>query len=153
MMPCKFTIPDDWLELMSSQPWQLQVVQGRFSFVLEQAARKSSSKEIEHPVATEVCWLPVKSLLDPEDGLERLLADIAAKKAAGFVPAKMARLLEIIRVAKPDEETTIMQNVYRDDQPLWRIFEKFLVTAELLPYMKKAEVFGILDQLLVEEDG
>lgn len=151
MTPCKHTIPDSWLELMSAKAWQLQAVQGRYSFVLEQAARQPATKETEQPLASEVCWLSVKSLLDPEDGLERLLADVAVKKAAGFVPVKMARLLEIIRVAQPGEEATIMQNVYRDDQPLWRLFEKMLVTAELLPYMKKAEVFAILQKSTEQE--
>ncbi|MDH5719878.1 MAG: hypothetical protein OEZ13_04560 [Spirochaetia bacterium] len=101
-------------------------------------------------------YLSVKDLLDPENGFERLIDDILSQKfAKGWIKnrQKMAKLLDIIRVSKSDEEEKIMQALFINDLPFYLQVTEELFQDCLLPYMSRKEVSAILaaapDEILI----
>lgn len=93
-------------------------------------------------------YLSVKSILNPQNGFESLLADVTSGKfKIGHNRSKMQRLLNILRAALPLEEHKIMKSIFIEDPGFFKEIEILLFNENLLPYMSKKEIATILANL------
>ncbi|MCS6985020.1 MAG: hypothetical protein NZM25_07860 [Leptospiraceae bacterium] len=91
--------------------------------------------------------LSVKSLLDPNGGLERLMRDIQDNKWPLPRKGEMLSLLKILQAASPRDEINILANIRKDDPTFYELVEKRLITPLLVPYMSRNEVSKVLQNL------
>lgn len=91
--------------------------------------------------------LSIKNILDPKDGLDRLLENIAS-----FPNAKrLEKLLHIIRAATEDEERKIYQSLRINDPSFYFYIREKIFSQDLLGFMEKREIFNILSRLPDED--
>ncbi len=128
---------------------------GRFSQLNLPQNQNQSQSEPANTASTiraqkAIVYLSIKDLLDPKDGLERLIEAIRqARSQAGSMPnftkrEEMGKLLDIIRSASPSEEETILANLYRHDPQLFHEMEKRLYRDFLLDFMDPRETSRLL---------
>lgn len=122
-------------------------LQGQDIWFLAQAPFACEEKALKIPSYQNEPLLSVKSFLDPENGLEKLMADIEANKWPLPRKVDMIRLLKILQAATPKEEITILANIRKDDREFFEILEKKLLSPKLLPYMNRNQVSKILQNL------
>lgn len=96
-----------------------------------------------------ISYLSVKDILEPQSGLEGLIealkgSRLGVESLSGRRREKMGRLLDIIRSAQPQEEETILSNMYRDDPELFSEIDQRLFHDFLLDFMDPKEVSRIL---------
>ncbi|MDH5717304.1 MAG: hypothetical protein OEZ22_06665 [Spirochaetia bacterium] len=101
-------------------------------------------------------YLSVKDILDPDNGIERLIEDILRGSFAKNQiknRQKMGKLLDIIRVAKTNEEEKIMEALLKEDENFFNEVQNHVFQDDLLPYMSKKELSFILskapDEILI----
>lgn len=117
---------------------------------LWQVARNVTENEYIQTIKTSVQrkpYLSVKDILDPETGLDRLIADILSKKFKVTTPARTGRLLDIIRSASAEEEEKIMSALYQEDREFFFMVYDDILNEDLLPYMQRSEVAQYLGQI------
>lgn len=140
-------------DILKHNRGEISLIQGDYPYILESFPHFKSAEDSLQKIYLKrrFSYLSVKDVLDPEGGLEKLIADIVGRKFPGAEREKMGKLLDIIRSATAEEEEKIISGLYSEDPPFFEEVSRRLFHDELLPYMKRREAGDLLLQCSDEE--
>ena len=128
-------------EGLLNPPYRITIQQEEFEYLLERSKERIEYTKSRLPSLIYFPFLSLKDILDPKLGLERLIADIQAKRfQLGLQRKKIENLLDIIRVAQDHEELEIMRSLLLNDFPFYELVIDKLYSENLLPYMNRQEI-------------
>jgi len=149
-----------WVVALGSRAWEICFDSADFSYLLEQFPYPAAGHRMKGVfTGNPAPYLSVKDLLDPVDGLQRLIEFIKVNRSLpGVVSAeKMGKLLSIIRSATFSDEEKILKGLYLEDREFFEEVTDRMLTEHLIFFMDKKEVakllFEVPDHLFVSVFG
>ena len=150
MKTSKINIDDQiYSKFLHGESGSILIMQSEFSYVLEEI--RQIKYQVEKPGSIfqvrQSFYLSLKDVLDPENGLERLTQDVKENKYVGENSQKLKKLLDILRVARGEEEHEIATSLFLHDHDLFLFIYKELFQDSLIPYMSRKELSKVISQI------
>ena len=136
-------------KFLRGEPGSILIMQEGFNYILEEI--NQTKYKVLEPVNIsqlhQAFYLSLKDILDAENGLERLTQDIKENKYIGENSQKLNKILNILRVAKGEEEHRIVTSLFLYDHDLFLFIYKELFKDSLIPYMSRKELSRVISQI------